>query len=557
MRTRSDTLNGTGGLGRRFCRPSLPAWSAATQPDVQIRLTAAPSKTQIWEGAPTEGLRFTGEVTRGRSSAVRSSASYLGPTHDFVRGERVRIRFRNRIGDPSIVHWHGTLVPEEADGHPRHAVASGREYVYDFVVRNPTGTCPYHPHPHGQTGPQVYRGLSGLLIVREPIEQKRDLPMTEQELSMVIQDRRVGDDNQLAYSRRMMAQMTGMLGDTVLVNGQPDAAFAVTLGPWRLRIANVSNARIYKLAWSDGLPMRIIATDNGLVSAEEGPVERPYIVLAPFERVEILEYFGSRRPEAEIAFESRAFSSLSRGGMMGSMMDRDRGGMMQRMRERSVGGMMDGILGPIREMLERVLPQRMAVADGWMAPGMGSMMERMMGGGMGGMRGAAAQGQPCVSSASASHADRAILHANWCYPKLHRRRKESRCRDLLAARLPPHTRLLQWPRLRYVCSRGRRAVTGGPPNRVDVCHDGAGMAMAHPIHIHGVRFRMLERSGNAAPADLREGVVDAGFKDTFLIFPGERVRVHVVPRQPGLFMYHCHNLEHEDGGMMRNCSFDP
>lgn len=86
-------------------------------------------------------------------------------------------------------------------------------------------------------------------------------------------------------------------------------------------------------------------------------------------------------------------------------------------------------------------------------------------------------------------------------------------------------------------------------------NDGMGMPMPHPIHIHGVRFRVLERSGARAPADLREGLVDAGYKDTFLIFAGETVRVLLAPTEPGLFMYHCHNLEHEDGGMMRNCRF--
>ena len=59
------------------------------------------------------------------------------------------------------------------------------------------------------------------------------------------------------------------------------------------------------------------------------------------------------------------------------------------------------------------------------------------------------------------------------------------------------------------------------------------------------------------PEDLRDGLIDAGYKDTFQIFPGERVRVFVVPTEAGLFMYHCHNLEHEDGGMMRNCLFGP
>lgn len=87
-------------------------------------------------------------------------------------------------------------------------------------------------------------------------------------------------------------------------------------------------------------------------------------------------------------------------------------------------------------------------------------------------------------------------------------------------------------------------------------NDGGGMAMAHPMHIHGVRFRVIERSAGGVPESLREGLVDAGCKDTFLIFPGERVRLAVAPSEAGLFLYHCHNLEHEDGGMMRNCRFD-
>jgi FtsP/CotA-like multicopper oxidase with cupredoxin domain len=47
--------------------------------------------------------------------------------------------------------------------------------------------------------------------------------------------------------------------------------------------------------------------------------------------------------------------------------------------------------------------------------------------------------------------------------------------------------------------------------------------------------------------------VDAGWTDTVLVLPGETVRVQVpFSRQTGLFLYHCHILEHEDLGMMRN-----
>jgi bilirubin oxidase len=82
-------------------------------------------------------------------------------------------------------------------------------------------------------------------------------------------------------------------------------------------------------------------------------------------------------------------------------------------------------------------------------------------------------------------------------------------------------------------------------------NDGAGMAMPHPMHIHDTRFRIIERSDINAP-DLRDGIVNVGFKDTVLVLPGEHVKVAFTPEYRGLFLYHCHNLEHEDGGMMRN-----
>jgi FtsP/CotA-like multicopper oxidase with cupredoxin domain len=79
--------------------------------------------------------------------------------------------------------------------------------------------------------------------------------------------------------------------------------------------------------------------------------------------------------------------------------------------------------------------------------------------------------------------------------------------------------------------------------------------MAHPIHLHGQYFQILSRS-NENPSDdyntVKDGFVDNGFKDTVLVMPGERIKI-IKPFQDfkGLFMYHCHNLEHEDMGMMR------
>jgi FtsP/CotA-like multicopper oxidase with cupredoxin domain len=63
---------------------------------------------------------------------------------------------------------------------------------------------------------------------------------------------------------------------------------------------------------------------------------------------------------------------------------------------------------------------------------------------------------------------------------------------------------------------------------------------------------VLSRSG-AADNALREGINDTPATDTVLILPGETVRTQVTfSRFPGLYLYHCHILEHEDMGMMRN-----
>ncbi len=81
--------------------------------------------------------------------------------------------------------------------------------------------------------------------------------------------------------------------------------------------------------------------------------------------------------------------------------------------------------------------------------------------------------------------------------------------------------------------------------------------MAHPMHIHGVQFRVIGRvvlpGLRDAYATVREGYIDEGWKDTVLVMPGERVRLLIrFEDYAGLFPYHCHNLEHADLGMIRN-----
>jgi len=86
------------------------------------------------------------------------------------------------------------------------------------------------------------------------------------------------------------------------------------------------------------------------------------------------------------------------------------------------------------------------------------------------------------------------------------------------------------------------------------------MSMAHPIHLHGQQFQVLERTFDGdsdSRATYDDGFVDSGWKDTVLVAPGERVKIaKPFGDFKGRFMYHCHNLEHEDMGMMREFSVE-
>src|ERR1035437_609349 len=77
--------------------------------------------------------------------------------------------------------------------------------------------------------------------------------------------------------------------------------------------------------------------------------------------------------------------------------------------------------------------------------------------------------------------------------------------------------------------------------------DNSSGAEPHPMHIHGVQFQVLDRTGGRGNLIASE----KGWKDTILLLPGEKVRVIMTfSDNKGLYMLHCHNLEHEDDGMM-------
>ena len=71
------------------------------------------------------------------------------------------------------------------------------------------------------------------------------------------------------------------------------------------------------------------------------------------------------------------------------------------------------------------------------------------------------------------------------------------------------------------------------------------MQIPHSFHVHDVQFKVLRVNGKLPPP------LYAGPKDTILLFPGDQITIALrFEDYTGIYMYHCHFLEHEDRGMM-------
>ncbi|GAB3898449.1 hypothetical protein GCM10029964_082840 [Kibdelosporangium lantanae] len=69
----------------------------------------------------------------------------------------------------------------------------------------------------------------------------------------------------------------------------------------------------------------------------------------------------------------------------------------------------------------------------------------------------------------------------------------------------------------------------------------------HPFHVHNATMQVVSRDGRPP------GPYDQGWKDTVFLDKGEKVQIAIrFSTYRGRYVFHCHNLEHEDMGMMAN-----
>lgn len=210
-----------------------------------------------------------------------------GPTFIAQQGDTANVTLVNALPQETTVHWHGMIVPHSQDGHPINAVAPGGVRAISFpIVPEQRATLNwYHPHPHTLTGEQVARGLQGGFIIRDSVEDALGLPSGPYEVPLVIRDAKFSAKGDLTFSNRK----SGFEGDIALANGTVNAGLEVDRTFYRVRALNGSNARIWRLALSNGAPFRLIGNEGGLLGSAVDVVE---IEQSPAERLDLLIDFS-------------------------------------------------------------------------------------------------------------------------------------------------------------------------------------------------------------------------------------------------------------------------
>jgi spore coat protein A len=456
---------------------------------------------------------------------------FPGPTLEVRRNEAVWVRWINDLPrhhllnidtkihgahDPAnpdvrtVVHLHGGHVPSRSDGYPEAWFTPGNSDLYYYPNRQPPTTLWYHDHALGITRLNVYAGLAGLYLIRDEPEEKLNLPRGPHEIPLVIQDRRFTEDGQLQYPHHWMPMF---FGNTALVNGRIWPFLEVEPRKYRFRFLNASNSRFYNLklvGYHDkagaidlnlpGPAFYQIGSDGGFLPSpvllnDPGNIGSPRLLLAPAERADVVIDF------ARYAGKSLALHNNARAPFR-------------------------GLDVPLRD--EAPLSQIMLFR---IKPGP-------------------------VSDASSL---------------------PSRLRPV--PRLKPETAVLQ--RDLVLCE-----VLNEKGNPVKLLLNGNGWAVkptetpilgtteiwnlinltgdVHPIHLHSVRFQVLNcQQFDVAGYKEKKKLVftsapkqsclnQVGWKDTVSVNPGEVTRIIArFSGYSGLFVWHCHILEHEDNDMMR------
>jgi CopA family copper-resistance protein len=553
------------GLGAGAVLATTPAWAAGHSVH---HGSGAPIRTgfdQVSGGVIDltvgAGQRLV-EGRRGHGVAVNGSVP--GPLIRLREGQQLRLNVTNHLAEDTSIHWHGLLLPFQFDGVPGVSfpgIKPGETFVYEFPIRQ-SGTYWYHSH----SGLQEQMGHYGpLVIVRvgaDPVQADREYILLLSEFTAVhpheiMRKLRTGEhyfNRQLpnwsdkypmsGAERRMWAQMRMSPTDiadvsaptyTYLANGRgANEGLEYVFKPGeriRLRLIDGGAMTFFNVR-IPGLPMTVIAADGQNIR----PVEVDELQIAPGETYDVVVQPGSAGAYAVVC------ESMDRSGMALAMLTQRPGA------RAAVPALRD--------------PPLLTMADMGMDHGEGGGGHAGHGGGhsMAGMsmRDTAllppdvkiGPGLDMVSMAPVDKLGdpglglRDVQHRVLNYRMLSALEPNADPREpsrLLEIHLTGNMERYMWS----FDGQMYDAVSDVPIRfawqervRVKLVND---TMMAHPIHLHGMFFELV--NGQDPAHQPRKNVVT--------VQPGASATFDLTANEPGDWPFHCHLLYHMHGGMMQ------
>jgi bilirubin oxidase len=413
--------------------------------------------------------------------------------------------------------------------------------VFQYTNDQRAGTNWFHDHTLGMTRLNVYAGPAGFYLLRGgpadlppsvlpgPAPKLADPPGTKYyEIPIAIQDRSFNSDGSLFYpaSREFFDGFAGpyigsgssdispiwnpeFFGNTMVVNGRTWPVLQVEPRRYRFRFLNGCNSRflILKIVSNrfarrparSALPFWQIGTEGGFLPA---PVRLGQLLMGLAERADVIVDFTRLRVGTELYLINEAPDEPFSGGIP----DRD----FPAADPGTTGQVMKFVVGPLSSPDTSVPPPRLAL------PAFTPL-------------GAATN----TRQVSLNEADSEVLEGVG---------PESALLGTMVNGTPAHK---VWD----------DPITENPAlNATEVWEMFNFTADAHPIHIHEVMFQVIDRAridrGGGRPRRPPE-IWETGYKDTVIAYPGEITRVKAKFDLPGLYVWHCHIVEHEDNEMMR------
>jgi FtsP/CotA-like multicopper oxidase with cupredoxin domain len=200
---------------------------------------------------------------------------------DVNQGTRIELTMRNRLprvhpdfgtSTTMSTHLHGSASLPEYDGYANDVTQPGQRKTYHYPNIQPARTLWYHDHGVHVTAENVYSGLATQYHLHDKME--RDLlptydaslpdggPGAEYDVGLMISDMMFQANGHQLFDDR---SHSGLWGDVILVNGQPWPVMRVKKRMYRFRVLDASVSRSYRFTLSPQVPMRVVATDGGLI----------------------------------------------------------------------------------------------------------------------------------------------------------------------------------------------------------------------------------------------------------------------------------------------------